>query len=233
MTKDWEERREAIAPYVRRDGSSTRYHVIFPESGDIEIVPAAELRAERENEWLNVPNALTFLRVLLVPVILALLVLDTRAADWWAFGIFVFAALTDTIDGWVARRWHGVTRWGQLADPIADKLLVIGTLAALAWLEALPWWAVIVIIVREVAVTLLRVRLIYGLDLVMPASAWGKAKTLSQLVAVAVFLVPGIAEVVRVLLLYAAVAATVLSGFDYAFRAGRIARAAQAGGTGP
>lgn len=230
MTRDWEERREAIAPYVRRDGTSTRYHVIFPESGEIEVVPAAELRAERGDAWLNFPNGLTFLRALLVPVILALLVLDTRAADWWAFTIFVFAAATDTIDGWVARRWHGVTRWGQLADPIADKLLVIGTLAALAWLEALPWWAVTVIIIREVAVTLLRVRLVYGLDLVMPASGWGKVKTLSQLVAVAVFLVPGVAQAVRVALLYVAIVATVLSGFDYAFRAGRIARRANTEG---
>lgn len=228
MTGDWRERRERLEPYIRRDGRHTSYHVFFPEAGDIEVVAAAELRAEVGNEWLNVPNGLTFLRVLLVPVILALLTADTAAARWWAFGIFVFAAATDTVDGWVARRWHGVTRWGQLADPIADKLLVIGTLASLAALAALPWWAVAVIIIREVAVTLIRVRLVYGLDLVMPASGWGKAKTLSQLVAVSVYLVPGAAGPARLALLYLAVAATVLSGFDYAFRAGRLARASTA-----
>jgi hypothetical protein len=77
-------------------------------------------------------------------------------ARWWAFGIFVFAALTDSIDGWVARKMIGVTRWGQLADPAADKALIVGSLAILAYLERLPWWAVAVIVVREVAVTLQR-----------------------------------------------------------------------------
>ena len=61
----------------------------------------------------------------------------------------MFAAATDSIDGWVARRWHGVTRWGQLADPIADKLLIIGALASLAGVDKLPWWAVVVIAVGK------------------------------------------------------------------------------------
>jgi CDP-diacylglycerol--glycerol-3-phosphate 3-phosphatidyltransferase len=191
-----------------------------------ETIELAGLRAQPGDEphWVNLPNALTFLRALLVPVILWLLTLDDRAAQWWAFGIFVFAAATDSIDGWVARRWHGVTRWGQLADPIADKLLIIGALTSLALVEMLPWWAVLVIAGREIAVTLLRVRLVRRLDLVMPASRWGKSKTLAQVTAVGAFLWPGVPEGVRLVLLYGAVALTLWSGVEYAFRAGRLAR---------
>ncbi|MFA9444681.1 CDP-diacylglycerol--glycerol-3-phosphate 3-phosphatidyltransferase [Egicoccus sp. AB-alg6-2] len=193
-----------------------------------EAVPLAELRAG-EPHWFNVPNLLTFLRALLVPVILWLLTADGEAARWWAFGVFVFAAATDSIDGWVARRWHGVTRWGQLADPIADKLLIIGSLASLAVVGELPWWAVNVIVAREAAVTLLRVRLVRRLDLVMPASSWGKAKTVSQVVAVAAYLSPGVRATVAGPLLDLAVVLTIWSGIEYAFRAGRLARARREG----
>lgn len=179
-----------------------------------------------EPHWLNWPNALTFLRALLVPVILWLLVQDVEGHTlrWWAFGIFVFAALTDSIDGWVARRYTGVTRWGQLADPIADKLLIIGSLSSLAFVDELPWWAVVVIIVRELAVTLLRVQLVRRMGLVMPASRWGKIKTVSQVVAVGAYLWPTVAPTLREVLLNVAVALTVWSGIDIAFRAGRLAR---------
>ncbi len=179
-----------------------------------------------EPHWLNWPNALTFLRALLVPVILWLLVQDTEGdvLRWWAFGIFVFAALTDSIDGWVARRFTGVTRWGQLADPIADKLLIIGSLSSLAFIGELPWWAVQVIVVRELAITLLRVQLVRRMDLVMPASPWGKFKTVSQVIAVGAYLWPSVSGTLRELLLNIAVALTVWSGIDYAFRAGRLAR---------
>ena len=199
-----------------------------------EPIDLGELTGD-EPHWCNIPNLLTFLRALLVPVILWLLAVDRDgvpgagvvsgdAARWWAFGIFVFAAATDSVDGWVARRWHGVTRWGQLADPIADKLLIIGSLASLALVGELPWWAVNVIVAREIAVTLLRLLLISRTGLVMPASVWGKAKTVSQVVAVAVFLLPAVAPTLRTWLLHAAVLLTVWSGIEYAFRAGRLAR---------
>lgn len=191
-----------------------------PESIDL-----AALRAEPH--WFNLANLLTFLRALLVPVILWLLLADDPTGRWWAFGIFVFAAWTDSIDGWVARRYNGVTRWGQLADPIADKLLIIGSLASLAFIGELPWWAVNVIVVREVAVTVLRLRLVRRLGLVMPASVWGKIKTLSQVVAVAAFLLPAGGSTVPQRLLDLAVALTVWSGIEYAFRAGRLARGAR------
>lgn len=188
-------------------------------------IPATDLLEEpHEPHWFNVPNSVTFLRALLVPVILWLLAQDDPDARWWALGIFIFAALTDSIDGWVARRWHGVTRWGQLADPIADKLLIVGSLASLAAVGELPWWAVGVIVVRELAVTMLRLVLVRRQDLVMPASWWGKSKTISQVTAVIAFLWPGAPEPLRKVLLAVAIALTMWSGLDYAFRAGRLSR---------
>jgi CDP-diacylglycerol--glycerol-3-phosphate 3-phosphatidyltransferase len=171
--------------------------------------------------WWNPANLFTLLRVFLVPVIGALLLVGGDAARWWAFGIFVFAALTDSIDGWIARKLIGPTRWGQLADPAADKALIVGSLAILAYLERLPWWAVIVIVVREVYVTVLRTRLARR-DLVMPASIFGKAKTVSQVIAVTLYLWPGIPDPLRAWVLVIAVAITVASGLEYVFRGRRL-----------
>ncbi len=182
---------------------------------DPEPLAADELRQEQPHPF-NLPNAVTFLRVLLVPVILWLLAAGDAYSRWWVFSIFLFAALTDSIDGWVARRYHGVTAWGQLADPIADKLLIIGSLASLASVGELPWWAVWVIVAREVAVTLLRVGLVRRRDLVLPASIWGKIKTVVQVIAVLLYLMPGVPAALRSTALVLAVVATVLSGLDYA-----------------
>lgn len=190
---------------------------------DPEPLSADELQATAPSPW-NVPNFVTFLRALLVPVILWLLAAGDRYSRWWVFGIFLFAALTDSIDGWVARRWHGVTEWGQLADPIADKLLIIGSLASLALVGELPWWAVVVIVVREVAVTVMRVSLVQKRRLVLPASVLGKAKTVVQVVAVLAYLMPGVGAAVRTGLLWAAVVATVLSGLDYARHVASLSR---------
>ncbi|AXV08002.1 CDP-diacylglycerol--glycerol-3-phosphate 3-phosphatidyltransferase [Euzebya pacifica] len=191
--------------------------------------------ATAEPSPLNLANAFTFLRVLLVPVIGVLLARSTGDAGtvtrWWAFGIFVFAALTDSIDGWVARRLVGVTRWGQLADPLADKLLIIGSLAILAALGELPWWAVLVIIAREVFVTWQRGSLLRDHDVVMPASVWGKVKTVTQVIAVTLYLYPGVADVAFVALLVA-VAATVGSGLEYLARVQRLRQEAVAAATG-
>lgn len=199
---------------------------LIPDPDDVTAIDADALL--EEPHWFNLPNGLTFLRALLVPVILVFLAKDDPASRWWAFGIFVFAAATDSIDGWVARRYHGVTRWGQLADPIADKLLIVGALASLAAVGDLPWWAVVVIVAREIAVTVLRVVLVQRYELVMPASWWGKTKTITQVVAVSLFLLPSVSGDVAILVLYAAIAITLWSGLDYAFRAGSLAREAGA-----
>lgn len=163
----------------------------------------------------------TLLRVFLVPVIAVLLLVGGESARWWAFGIFVFAALTDSIDGWVARKLIGPTHWGQLADPAADKALIVGSLAVLAYQGRLPWEAVIVIVIREVYVTALRMRLSRK-DLVMPASAFGKAKTVSQVIAVTLYLWPGVPGPLRAWVLAIAVAITVASGLEYIFRGRRL-----------
>jgi CDP-diacylglycerol---glycerol-3-phosphate 3-phosphatidyltransferase len=188
---------------------------------DPDVVPAEE---SVEPSWVNPANALTLLRVALVPVIAVLLIVGGETARWWAFAIFVFAALTDSIDGWVARKMLGVTRWGQLADPAADKALIVGSLAILAYLERLPWWAVGIIVVREVAVTLLRTVLMRR-GIVMPASIFGKAKTVSQVIAVTLYLLPGASPVLREVVLWIAVVATVASGLEYAARGKRLRRA--------
>jgi len=186
--------------------------------------PVPKHGADAEPPWWNPANALTLLRVALVPVIAALVIIDDPAGRWWAFGIFIFAALTDSIDGWVARRLIGVTRWGQLADPAADKVLIIGSLGVLVYLGRLPWWAVAVIVAREVAVTWQRQMLLQS-DIVMPASLFGKAKTVSQVIAVSAYLYPGAPDALRSTLLWVALALTVLSGVEYAWRGWRLRRA--------
>ena len=179
-----------------------------------------------EPSALNIANAFTMLRALLVPVIAVFVFADGDVARWWAFGIFVFAALTDSIDGWVARKLIGVTRWGQLADPIADKALIIGSLGVLAINDELPWLAVAIIMVREIAVTALRVVLVRR-GVVMPAGRFGKAKTVSQVVAVTLYLLPVWPPALAYWALLIAVVLTVASGIDYALRGGR--RALRAG----
>lgn len=170
---------------------------------------------------LNWANALTLFRILLVPAIAFLIVERGETARWWAFAIFLLAAFTDSFDGWLARRAVGISRWGQLADPVADKLLIIGSLAVLAFVGALPWWAVGVIVVREAAVTLQRVYLVRR-NVVMPASRFGKAKTVSQVVAVALYLMPAAPERLKGIALGLALILTVTSGLEYAWRGRRL-----------
>ena len=180
--------------------------------------------AKAEPSWVNLANAFTMLRALLVPVIAALVFADGDTARWWAFAVFVFAALTDSIDGWVARRLIGITRFGQLADPLADKLLIIGSLSVLAVNQELPWLAVVIIVIREVAVTVQRTVLVRR-GVVMSASPFGKAKTVSQVAAVTLYLLPTVPSAVAFVALLVAVALTVGSGIDYAVRGARNARA--------
>lgn len=187
---------------------------------------AAPAPTPREVAWRNPANALTLLRVALVPVIVGLVLVGTDETRWWALGIFVFAAVTDSIDGWVARRFLGPTRWGKLADPAADKALIVGCLAVLAYTGPFPWWGVAVIVVREVAVTLQRWWLVRR-GVVMAAGPLGKAKTISQIAAVVGYVMPGASATLRLVLLAAAIGLTVISGVDYAVRGGR--RAVDAG----
>lgn len=168
-----------------------------------------------------IPNAVTFLRAALVPLVLVLLAVGDEivAARWWAFGIFVGAALTDTFDGWVARRIKGVSAFGAFADPLADKLLVVGTLASLALFAEIPWWIVLVIAGREAVVTVLRLLVVRRAGVVVPATPWGKVKTVAQIVAIAAVILPSVDGGPVMLLLGLAIVLTVGSGLDYLLRA--------------
>jgi CDP-diacylglycerol---glycerol-3-phosphate 3-phosphatidyltransferase len=182
----------------------------------------------RRRPW--IANGVTFLRAFLVPPILVLLAIsdEVAAARWAAFVVFVIAALTDTLDGWAARRWQGVTRFGAFADPVADKLLIVGTLVSLAIVGDLGWWIVGLIAAREVLVTLLRLYAVQRTGVVVSASMWGKVKTVAQIVAVGAVILPLVAGLLVELLLIAAVLLTVGSGADYFVKVARLLTASPA-----
>jgi CDP-diacylglycerol---glycerol-3-phosphate 3-phosphatidyltransferase len=173
-----------------------------------------------EVRTVNAANVMTGLRVVLVPFIVFLLLAGSDVARWWALALFVAASLTDTADGWLARRQERVTRWGKLADPAADKILVLGVLAALVWLGDIAWWMFAVIALREIAVTVQR-QVLLRQDLVMAASIWGKLKTVSQLIAMSLVIAPIIPRGVGLAAMYVAVLLTIGSGLDYAVRGAR------------
>jgi CDP-diacylglycerol--glycerol-3-phosphate 3-phosphatidyltransferase len=182
---------------------------------------------------LNLPNALTMLRLLLVPVFAWLLLREggeDATSRLWAAAVFLVASLTDLVDGEIARRRNLVTSFGKIADPIADKALTGTALVGLSYLGELPWWVTIVILAREIGVTLLRFWVIrHG---VIPASRGGKAKTVAQIVAIIWYLLPltGWLADLRVVAMAVALALTVATGLDYVLRALRLRREARAGG---
>lgn len=177
-----------------------------------------------------VPNLLTALRLIAVPVMVVLFVADAGREGplrWAALAVFVGAAATDLLDGYLARRWKVVSVFGKLADPIADKVLALAALAMLAAGDEIPWWPFVVLAVREIAVTLGRLAVAAGT--VIPASQGGKVKTVMLNVALGAMILPVGAVVwvdtVAWWLLIAALALAVVTGVDYG---GRIARAARA-----
>jgi CDP-diacylglycerol---glycerol-3-phosphate 3-phosphatidyltransferase len=165
---------------------------------------------------LNVPNALTVVRIMLVPALVVALLGNTPAGDVLAAIVFVLASLTDFVDGRLARARGSVTTFGKLMDPLADKLLIIAALISLVSLHRLEAWIAMVIITREFAVTVLRLGA-SGAGVVVEASMLGKIKTCLQIAAIlAVIAVRGEPPLVSALL-YATVFFTVLSGLDYFF----------------
>jgi CDP-diacylglycerol---glycerol-3-phosphate 3-phosphatidyltransferase len=172
----------------------------------------------------NLPNTLTVLRILLVPVVVVALLDETPNGDAIAAGVFALAALTDTLDGYIARSRGAITTFGKLMDPIADKLLVTASLVALVSLERLDAWIAMVIIAREFAVTGLR-GVAAEQGVVIQASWLGKLKTMLQVAAIICLIAVDPAPLGIDLLVYAAVAVTVISGVDYFFGFRRIARA--------
>jgi CDP-diacylglycerol--glycerol-3-phosphate 3-phosphatidyltransferase len=165
---------------------------------------------------LNLPNVLTVLRIMLVPVVVVALLGNTPAGDVLAAVVFALASLTDFIDGRLARARGSITTFGKLMDPLADKLLIIAALLSLVSLNRLAAWVAMVIITRELAVTVLRLGATQA-GVVIAASMFGKVKTCMQIAAIlAVIAVHGKPLWVS-LLLYATVLVTVLSGLDYCF----------------
>ena len=161
----------------------------------------------------NLPNVLTVLRILLVPVLVVALLEETRNGDLVAAFVFALASVTDFADGWLARSRGNVTTFGKLMDPIADKLLVIASLLALVSLERLASWVAMVIIARELAVTVARAQA----DEVIPAAAWGKLKTCFQVAAIFFLILLDPSPLWVDALVYVAVAVTVISGIDFFF----------------
>lgn len=180
----------------------------------------------------NVANLLTGLRMALVPVFLvALFVGDGNETTWRivAFIVFATAVITDHIDGRIARTYGLVTEFGKLADPIADKALIGAALIGLSLLGDLPWWVTTVILVREVAVTVLRFAVLRRG--VIPASRGGKLKTLVQAVAIGLFVMPlsGIWHTGAWVVMWAAIVLTVVTGVDYVVSAVRDSRVRDTG----
>ena len=170
----------------------------------------------------NLPNALTVLRLAVVPLFALLLFTDGGMDDarrGWATLFFAVAIITDRYDGMIARRTNQVTEFGKLADPIADKALTGTALIGLSALELLPWWVTVTILVREVGVTLLRFWVIrHG---VIAASRGGKAKTVLQALAIGMYILPldGLFGSARWWVMAAALVLTVVTGLDYVYRA--------------
>ena len=171
------------------------------------------------------PNGLTVLRLLLVPIFVAFLVEGGTGSRIVAFLVFGVASVTDLLDGQLARRSGMITDFGKIADPIADKALTGSALITLSALGELPWWVTGIILVREVAVTVLRFWVIrHG---VIAASRGGKIKTVLQMVAIGLYILPIGISWVRSAVMAAAVAVTLVTGVDYVARALRLRRAAR------
>ena len=178
---------------------------------------------------LNLPNVLTVLRIMLVPALVVALLGNTPDGDVIAAVVFALASLTDFVDGYLARARAEITTFGKLMDPLADKLLIIAALISLVSLHRLAAWVAMVIITRELAVTVLRLGATQA-GVVMGASTFGKVKTCLQIAAIlAIIAVPGQPLWVSALL-YVTVVVTVLSGLDYFFGLRRRIQQAEARG---
>lgn len=162
---------------------------------------------------MNLPNVLTALRILMVPLVVYALLQDDDTWNTVAAVTFAAAAATDYADGWLARSRHQVTRFGKVMDPLADKLLIACTLVTLSAQDRLAVWVTLVVLAREFAVTGLRMTVADD-GRVISASRFGKLKTVVQVAAVIAVIVAAPAGWVDALV-YAMVAVTVLSGIDY------------------
>ncbi len=190
----------------------------------VEATPSAA--APEPSPW-NLPNALTVLRILLVPVFAWLLLREggvDPASRWWAWAVFAVAIATDRNAGDSARKRGIVTTFGKVADPIADKALTGAGFIGLSLIDVVPWWITVLVLARELGITLMRFSVIrHG---VMPASRGGKLKTFLQALALGILMLPlwtfplaTLWEVLGWVVMGAAVLVTVVTAIDYVLKA--------------
>lgn len=171
---------------------------------------------------MNIPNTLTLARIVLVPIFLVAVLTHIPYGELLAAALFILAAITDTVDGYLARRTKAVTQLGKFLDPLADKLLVSAALIALVELGLISTWVAMILIGRELAVTGLRA-IAAAEGVVIAAGPWGKAKTVVQIIFIVAelltraqgFWLQGLAQEIATPLMWAAVALTLWSGVDY------------------
>lgn len=194
------------------------------------------MTTESKPSNLNVPNALTLLRIVMVPVFLAVLFSNPDDFGWRlaATAVFVVAILTDLADGYIARKYNLVTDFGKLWDPVADKALTGAAFIALGILGELSWIIIVLILLREWGITWLRAAIAkHG---IMAANKGGKLKTVTQSVALGLYLLgrenlPEWLSVVAFVIMILALVLTLLTGITYIFSALKIRREAIASGT--
>lgn len=173
----------------------------------------------------SLPNVLTVVRILLIPLFVWLIMGSGQweiaghpdvARRWWALVVFVVLMFTDQLDGFLARRYRVITDFGKLADPVADKALMISALVTLNLLGELWWSVTVIIVVRELGITLWRFVLARR-GKVVPASRGGKVKTVLQTLAVALFILPfgGVVTTIAAVVMGIAVVQTVVTGVQY------------------
>lgn len=181
---------------------------------------------------LNLANVLTVIRILLVPLFVVVMFADGGHDAWWRIGawaVFALAMITDYVDGWYARSRDLVTDFGKLADPIADKALMGAAMISLSVLGELFWWVTVVILLREVGITVWR---LVGVDHVVAASPGGKLKTAAQTLGIGLLILPMPHWFwpVEWLIMAVAVVLTVYTGIDYLVKARQAATAGAASG---
>lgn len=172
---------------------------------------------------LNLPNLLTIGRILLVPILVVVLLTELDGKEFIGLGVFLLAALTDFLDGFLARRRREVTQLGKLLDPAADKILTSAAFISLVGLDLAPAWMVVIIVAREFAVSALR-SLAASQSLVLAAGLSGKIKTTAQIVAISLLIVSdqlGSFQHLAPVALWVALVITIYSGVEYFYRHGR------------
>jgi CDP-diacylglycerol---glycerol-3-phosphate 3-phosphatidyltransferase len=167
---------------------------------------------------MNIPNSITFSRIILVIPLIYLLYQPQISYQWIAFVIFIVAAITDWLDGYLARKLNQITELGKFLDPLTDKILVIAPFLVLIERQQIPAWAVLIIIVREIVIAGWRVNpQLAKQENISGANIWGKLKTVMQIIAIGLFIIPlsGIWQSIGLISFWIALFLTIISGLIY------------------